>query len=118
MRFLLRLLLNAVAIMLAAYIVPGLSVTGFAVALVAALILGFVNAIVRPVLFLLTLPFTLVTLGLFIFVLNAICLSLTAAVVPGFSISGIGAALLGALVVSIVSWVLNGLVMTDDKKRA
>lgn len=117
MRFLVRLVLNAVAIMLAAYLVPGLSVSGFGAALLAALMLGFVNAIVRPVLFLLTLPFTLLTLGLFIFVLNAICLGLTAAVVPGFDISGVGAALIGALVVSVVSWVLNGLVMTDDKKR-
>jgi putative membrane protein len=118
MRFLVRLVLTAIAIMVAAYVVPGLKVSGPGAALLAALILGFVNAIVRPVLFLLTLPVTLLTLGLFIFVLNAVCLGLTAAVVPGFDISGASAALLGALVVSVVSWVLNGLVMTDDRKRA
>ncbi len=118
MRFLVRLVLNALAIMVAAYVVPGLSVTGPGAALTAGIILGFVNAIVRPILFLLTLPFTLLTLGLFLFVLNAMCLGLTAALVPGFSISGIGSALVGALVVTVVSWVLNGLVMTDDKKRA
>jgi putative membrane protein len=118
MRFLIRLALTAIAIMVAAYIVPGLTVSGPGAAIVAALILGFVNAIIRPILFVLTLPATLLTLGLFIFVLNAACLGLTAAVVPGFDIHGIGAALLGALVVSLVSWVLNGLVMTDDRKRA
>jgi putative membrane protein len=118
MRFLVRLVLNAIAILVAAYLVPGLSVTGPGAALLAAVILGFVNAIVRPVLFLLTLPVTLLTLGLFIFVLNALCLGLTAALVPGFAVAGAGAALLGALVVSVVSWVLNGLVMTGDGKRA
>ena len=118
MRFLVRLVLTAIAIMVAAYMVPGLSVTGPGAALLAALILGFVNAIVRPILVLLTLPVTLLTLGLFLFVLNAVCLGLTAAVVPGFDIAGAGAALLGALVVSVVSWVLNGLVMNDDWKRA
>jgi putative membrane protein len=118
MRFLIRLVLNALAIMVAAYIVPGLSVTGPGAALAAGVMLGFVNAIVRPILFLLTLPFTLLTLGLFLFVLNAICLGLTAALVPGFSIAGIGPALVGALVVTMVSWVLSGLVMTDDRKHA
>jgi putative membrane protein len=109
MYFLLRLVLNAIAVMVAAYLVPGVYVSGMGAALVAGLILGFVNAIVRPVLFFLTLPFTILTLGLFIFVLNAICLALTAAVVPGFDIRGFGAALLGALVVSLVSWALSGL---------
>jgi putative membrane protein len=78
-------------------------------ALVAGIILGFVNAIVRPVLFFLTLPLTLITLGLFIFVLNAVCFGLTAWLVPGFSVDGFWWALLGALLVSIVSWILNGL---------
>jgi len=74
-------------------------------------LLGFVNAIVRPVLFFLTLPLTLLTLGLFIFVLNAICLALTALLVPGFSIDGFFSAVFGALLVSVVSWILNGLVV-------
>jgi len=108
MRFLARLLLNGVAVALAAYVLPGLHLSGVTAALVAGVILGFVNAIVRPVLFFLTLPFTLVTLGLFIFVLNAICLALTAWLVPGFSIDGFWSALFGALLVSIVSWMLSG----------
>ena len=111
MRFLARLLLNGVAIILAAYVLPGLHVDGPVPALIAGVILGFVNAIVRPVLFLLTLPLTLLTLGLFIFVLNAICFALTALVVPGFSVDGFGWALLGALLVSVVSWILNGIVV-------
>jgi putative membrane protein len=117
MRFLVRLVLNAVAIILAAYVLPGLHVSGVFSALIAGAILGFVNAIVRPLLFLLTLPLTLITLGLFIFVLNALCLALTAALVPGFSIDGIGSALVGALLVSIVSWVLNGIFVSSREQR-
>jgi putative membrane protein len=109
MRFLVRLLLNALAIALAAYLVPGVVLTGPGPAILAGIILGFVNAIVRPVLIILTLPFTLLTLGLFIFVVNAICFALTAALVPGFDLSGFWAAFFGALLVTIVSWVLNGL---------
>jgi putative membrane protein len=109
MRFLVRLLLNTVAIAVAAYLVPGVVLTGPGPAILAGIILGFVNAIVRPVLIILTLPFTLLTLGLFIFVVNAICFALTAALVPGFDLSGFWAAFFGALLVTIVSWVLNGL---------
>ena len=109
MRFLARLVLNGVAIIIAAWLLPGLHISGPFAGLVAGVILGFVNAIVRPVLFFLTLPLTLITLGLFIFVLNAVCFGLTAWLVPGFSVDGFGWALLGALLVSIVSWILNGL---------
>jgi putative membrane protein len=66
-----------------------------------------VNAVIRPVILLLTLPFTLLTLGLFIFVVNALCLALTAFVVPGFSVRSFWSALAGALIVSLVSWILN-----------
>ena len=109
MRFLARLLLNGLAIIVAAWLIPGLQLASTTSALIAGVILGFVNALVRPVLLLLTLPFTLITLGLFIFVVNAICLALTARLVPGFEISGFGAAFLGALIVTVVSWLLNGL---------
>ncbi len=115
MRFLLRLILNAVAIIVAAYLIPGISVASPGAALVAALALAIVNAIVRPVLLLLTLPLTILTLGLFIFVINAICLAIVAWVVPGFGVSGFGAALLGALVISLVSWMLSSLLI--DKNR-
>lgn len=117
MRFLARLLLNGIAIIVAAWLLPGLHITGPFPALVAGIILGFVNAIVRPILFLLTLPFTLVTLGLFIFVLNAICFALTAWLVPGFSVDGFWWALLGALLVSIVSWILNGVFVGSGERK-
>jgi putative membrane protein len=105
--FVLRVLVNALAIWLATEIVPGLTVRRAATVLVAAMVLGLVNAIVRPVLLVLTLPLTLVTLGLFLFVLNALCLWLTSAIVPGFEVRGFWAAFWGALVISAVSWVVN-----------
>ena len=111
------MLLNGVAVFVAAYLVPGVQVSGPGAALVAGIVLGFVNAIVRPILFFLTLPVTILTLGLFIFVLNAICLALTAALVPGFGIAGFGSALLAALIVTVVSWALNGLVR-DSRGRS
>jgi putative membrane protein len=117
MRFLVRLFLNGVAILVAAWLVPGLQLDGPGSALLAGVILGFVNAIIRPVLFFLTLPFTLLTLGLFIFVLNAICLGLTAAVLPGFGIASYWSALLGAFVVTVVSWILNGLLVGKEERR-
>ena len=109
MRFIARMLLNALAIMLAASFVPGVLLTGMVPAIIAGVLLGFVNALIRPVLLLLTLPFTLLTLGLFIFVVNAICFALTAALVPGFDLTGFFAAFFGALVVTIVSWIINAL---------
>src|SRR5512138_2366990 len=114
MRFLLRLVLNAVAIMIAASFVPGVHVAGPGPAVIAGVLLGFVNALVRPLLLILTFPFTLLTLGLFIFVVNAICFGLTAALVPGFTLDGFFAAFLGALVVTIVSWLLSALL--PDKR--
>jgi putative membrane protein len=115
MRFLLRLLLNAVAVVFAAWLVPGIAVAGPGTALLAGFVLGLVNAVIRPILFVLTFPFTLVTLGLFIFVVNAICLGLVAWLVPGFTISGFWAALFGALVISLVSWLLSGILV--EKKN-
>jgi putative membrane protein len=116
-RILARILLNGLAIIVAAWFVPGLRLAGPGTALLAGAILGVVNVLVRPVLLLLTLPLTLVTLGLFIFVVNAICLAATAALVPGFDITGFAAALLGAVVVSIVSWILNGLLLDPIRRE-
>jgi putative membrane protein len=115
MRFLARLFLNAIAILVAARMVPGLQLSGTGAALAAGALLGLVNVAVRPVILLLTLPFTLVTLGLFIFVVNAICLWLTSLLVPGFSIAGFWPAIIGALVVSVVSWILNGLLLPGPR---
>ena len=110
MGFLLRLVVNAAALWVAAQLVPGIVVSGLTPLLLAALVLGLINAIVRPILLILTLPLTLLTLGLFIFVLNAFCLWLTSRIVPGFMVQTFGTALLGALVVSIVSWLLTAFV--------
>ena len=115
MRFLLRLLLNGIAVMVAAYLIPGIRLATPGAAIVAGIVLGIVNAIVRPLLIVLTLPFTILTLGLFIFIVNAVCLALVAWLVPGLSISGFGAALVGAIVISLVSWLLSALLI--DKPR-
>lgn len=115
MGFLLRVLANAAAIYLAAAIVPGIELSGVLVALGAGLVLGLINAVVRPILLLLTLPVTLLTLGLFIFVLNAFCLWLTSVLIKGFEVRGAWAALFGSLIVSIISWLLTAFV--SDRGR-
>ena len=117
MRFLARLLLNALAIFIAAYLIPGVILTGPIPALIAGMILGFVNAVVKPVLILLTLPFTLLTFGLFLFVVNALCFGLTAALVPGFDLTGFWPAFFGAFVVTVVSWIVNSAFSDDNGRR-
>ena len=99
-----RLLITALGLWAAATIVPGVTINGVGSLIVAALLLGIVNAFIRPVILILTLPLTLVTLGLFIFVVNGISLALVAWVMPGFTLSGLGAAILGSIVVSVTSW--------------
>jgi len=115
MGFLLRVLVNILAIVLAASVVPGIRLDGVLPAVAAGLLLGFINAVVRPVLLILTLPITLVTLGLFLFVLNGVCLWLVAAVVKGFHVDGFWPAVLGALCVSVVSWIVTALVSDSGK---
>src|SRR5215471_5370946 len=111
MRFVLRVLLNIVAVFLAARVIPGISISSDSAAILAGIVLGFVNAIIRPVLIVLTLPFTILTLGLFIFIVNAVCLALVAWLVPGFGVHGFWAALFGSIVISLVSWVLSALIV-------
>jgi putative membrane protein len=117
MGFVLRLIVNAAALWVAAQLVPGIVVTGLTPLLLAALVLGLINAVVRPILLVLTLPLTLMTLGLFIFILNAFCLWLTSRIVSGFVVESFAAALLGALVVSIVSWLLTAFVSDAGRWR-
>jgi putative membrane protein len=104
MGFLARLFINAFALWIATELIPGLEVRGFGTLLLAALIFGLVNAVVRPVAVILSLPLTLVTLGLFLLVVNAAMLGLTALLLPGFRVEGFWPALFGAITVSIVSW--------------
>lgn len=115
MGFVLRVVVNAVAIYFIAAIVPGIEITGFLTALGAGLVLGLVNAVVRPILILLTLPVTVVTLGLFLLVLNGLCLWLTSLVVEGFEVHGFWPAVFGALLVSLVSGLLTAFV--SDRGR-
>lgn len=92
---------------------PGFDVAGWGPAILAALVLGFANAIVKPVLFVLTLPLTIVTFGVFLLVLNALMLWLTATVVPGFRVHGVGPLLLGSLLLAIVGMVWKSIVKED-----
>ena len=110
MRFLIRIVLNAAAITLASALIPGIRVAGVVPALAAGLVFGLVNAVVRPILVVLTFPITLLTLGLFILVVNALCFWLTSALVPGFDVAGFWPAFVGALVTSVVGWIVSVLV--------
>jgi putative membrane protein len=108
MFFIVRLIINMVAILLISYLFPGLIwVDSFWAALMSAFLLGIVNAIIRPILVLLTLPLTLVTLGLFLLIINGLMLWLVSALVSGFHVSGFWGAVLGSILISIVSWILS-----------
>jgi putative membrane protein len=113
--FVVRVLVNAATIALAAALIPGLRLDGAWPALLAGLVLGLINAVVRPVLVVLTFPLTVVTLGLFLLVLNGLCLALTAWLVPGLDVDGFVPAFLGALVISLVSWLLT--LFVSDRGR-
>jgi putative membrane protein len=105
-----RWLINALALYLTALVLPGIELRGVVPTLLAALVLGVVNAVIRPLLLLLTLPLNLLTLGLFTFVVNALMLLLTAALVPGFVVRSFWSALAGAVVLSLVSFALSHLI--------
>jgi len=108
MFFVVRLIINMVAIFIISYLFPRMIwVDGFLAALVAAFLLGVVNAIIRPILVFLTLPLTVVTLGLFLLVVNGLMLWLVSALVRGFHVSGFWGAVLGSILISIVSWILS-----------
>ena len=113
--FLLRVAIVAFGLWLATYILPGLFFEGPGTLLAAALLLGIVNAIVRPIAVLLTLPLTLLTLGLFLLVINAAMLGLVALLLSGFQISGFWTAVGGALIVSLTIWVASGLIGNNGK---
>ena len=115
MRILLVWLLNALALIAVAYLMPSITITSFWSALVAALILGLVNAVVRPVLILLTLPVTVITLGLFILVINGLLFWFVGSFIEGFVVQGFWAGFFGAILFSVVSWVLSALVLKGGK---
>lgn len=103
-----RLLANGIAILIIAYLFPDLiTVNGFLAALTAAFLLALANALIRPILVFLTFPLTVLTLGLFLLVLNGLMLWLVSALVPGFSVNGFWGAVVGSFLISLVSWVLT-----------
>ena len=111
MKLLLAWLINAVALVAVAYLVPGISVDTFVTALVAALILGLLNTFIRPLLVLFTLPATILTLGLFIFVINGLVFWFVGSYVSGFVVAGFWPGFFGAIGYSIVSWALSSLLL-------
>jgi len=116
-RLLLVWLINTVALIAVAYLLPGVSIASFGAALVAALVLGLVNAVIRPILVLLTLPATILTLGLFIFVINGLLFWFVGSFIQGFTVAGFWWGVLGAIVYSLVSWLLSALVMPAASPR-
>ncbi|MBP7057552.1 phage holin family protein [Candidatus Gracilibacteria bacterium] len=103
MSLLLNWLISAIVIIISAYVIPGVHVGNFGAALITAIVLGILNAIVKPLLILLTLPVNILTLGLFTLVINAVIILIAAQIVPGFKVDGFLAALLFAIVISIIS---------------
>ena len=116
MRLLAAWLVNALALMAVAYLMPGIAVADFVTALLAALVLGLVNAVIRPVLVLLTLPVTLLTLGLFILVINGLLFWLVGSFVSGFHVAGFWPGVFGALCYSVVSWLLASLLLPQKPR--
>jgi putative membrane protein len=115
LRLVLIWIVNAAALFALPYMMESISVSSFTTALFAALVLGLVNTLIRPVLVLLTLPVTLVTLGLFILVLNGLLFLLVATLVPGFYVAGFWSAVGGAILYSIISWALSSLLLKKEQ---
>ena len=120
-RFIIRLLINALALGIAAQVVPGISYDGWQSVIIVAFIFGLVNAIIRPILTLLTCPLIVLTLGIFTLVINALMLLLTSSIAEalniGFRVDGFGAAFFGGLIISIVSFFLSVFVRDDREQR-
>ena len=111
MPFFIRMVANAVALLLIGYLLPQIiTVDGMLSALAAAFVLGLVNAVIRPLFVLLTLPVTVVTLGVFLLVINGLLLGLVAYIVPGFHVNGFLGAVAGSILLSVVSWILTRVV--------
>jgi putative membrane protein len=114
MKLLIVWLLNALALLAVAYVMPSIEVSGFGGALIAAAVIGLVNVLIRPLLVLLTLPVTLLTLGLFILVINGLLFLLVGNVLESFEVQGLWSGILGAILYSIVSWALTALVLGEE----
>ena len=117
MGFIIRVVVYTLALLVAAHVVPGIRLSGLTSALVAGLVLGIINAVVRPILVVITFPITLLTLGIFLLVLNAFCLKLVSFFVSGFQVAGWWPAFWGALLVSVVSWILTALISDSGRVK-
>ncbi len=104
-------IVNALALLALPYVLPSIQVAGFGTALLVAVVLGLINALLRPLLILLTLPVTLLTLGLFIFVINAVMFQLAGILVEGFHVGGFWSALFGSIGYSLISWLLSAILL-------
>ena len=113
MKFLINLLVSAAAVFVAAYFLPGVSVDGFITAIIVALVLGLINAFIRPVVVILTLPINILTLGLFTFIINALLVLLVTMIVPGFVVNGILWAIIFSIGVTVVRTVFSMMVSED-----
>ena len=113
MKILIQWILSAIVIMVVAYVLPGVDVSGFLFALVVALVLGLVNAFIRPVVLFLTLPINILTLGLFTLIVNTLMVLLVDSIVAGFSVSGFG----WVFVFSIALWIVNSLLSVSEPKK-
>ncbi|QHT66439.1 phage holin family protein [Rhodocytophaga rosea] len=109
MGLLAKILISAVAVIISAYLIPGVGVDSILTAIIVAIVLGLLNAIVKPILVILTIPVTILTLGLFLLVINVIIIYLADYLVPGFSVSGFFAALFFSIVLAIVGWILDSI---------
>ena len=107
MKAIIKLVLMGVAVMISAYVIPGVSVSGFWVAIIAAVILSIMNFVIKPILVLFTLPINIMTLGLFTFIINAVMVLLVSSIVPGFVVSGLLSAILFSVILSIVNGFLG-----------
>jgi putative membrane protein len=116
-RFFIHWLTSAVALGVTAWILPGVSVASIGALLVAALVLGFFNAVLKPILVILTLPVTILTLGIFYLILNALLFGLASVIVPGFHIAGFGWALLGAILMGLLSMFIGSFLKGGRRHR-
>ncbi len=115
-RFVIRWFVTGLAIILASYLLPGIHIESTAALIMAALVLGLLNSIVRPVLIILTFPITVLTLGIFLLLVNAVTLWLAANIVPGFSIVGTSY-IWAALVITVISWLLNMFIRKEERRN-
>ena len=113
MKLLLRWLISALALLALPYVISGIQLKSFYIALIAAVLLGLVNAVIRPILILLTLPVTILTLGLFILVINALLFWFVGSFVEGFHVSGFWAGFFGAILYSLITWAASALLFEE-----